>query len=423
VIDEAWRGNTWRGEASMTNVVAIPWGAWYGDALHALHFPEGWRVEVYPMRDAFDIGAEGIAGALAQPIGTAPLAEVAAARRSAAIVVDDLSRPTPADRVLPPLLCLLEEAGVPSPEIRIIVGSGAHRTLVRHDLVKKLGRDVVERYEVLNHNPYENLEDLGVSSRGTPIRVNRFFLDGDLRIGVGCITPHGSAGFGGGAKIIMPGVSGVEALAWNHGRGGLAGGLGDPDGSEQRADMEEIVERVGLDFVVDVVTTARRGIAGVFAGDAVAAHRAGVAFARGVYATPLPQELVDIAVCNAYPKDTEFLQAYTALTILESARRTGNRILRPGGTTVITTACSEGRGFHALYGAGGRLAEARREPLPFDRMHSAGPIYYSPNLNPMDTNGLPMRADWDALIAQLLTIHGHTATVALFPTGSLQLSG
>ncbi len=289
--------------------------------------------------------------------------------------------------------------------------------------MKKLGQDIEARYEIINHYPYENLEDLGISSRGTPIRINRFFLHADLRIGIGCITPHDETGYSGGATIIMPGLSDVETLARYHGAGGSRGHLADLDGSEQRADIEEIVERVGLDMIVDIVPTAERGIAGVFAGDFVAAHRAGAAYAREIFATPLPTDLVDIVITNAYPCDLDFLQADRALTILEAAQRAGNRILRPGGTTVISTASPEGRGYHALYGLGGRLSDPpRREPQSFDRMHSAGPVYFSPHLSIGDTMGRPLRTDWDALIAQLLSIHGFNATVAVFPTGSLQLA-
>ncbi|GAC1396858.1 MAG: hypothetical protein NVSMB65_15990 [Chloroflexota bacterium] len=406
----------------MATAVSIPWGAWYGDTEHLLTFPEGWRVTVCPMQDAGDAGAAAITDALRRPIGIPSLRELAARRRSAAVVVDDLARPTPAYRLLPILLARIEEGGVPPEKIRLIVGTAARRALVSDDLFKKLGRDVMDRYEILNHQPYENLEDMGTSSRGTPIRVNRSFLDADLRIAVGCIMPQVGIGFGGGAEDIMPGIVGTDTQAWMHEKVGPVASPGDLENSEQRADTEEIVERIGLDLVVDIVPTSKRGIAGAFAGDPVEAHRAGVALARHVFATPLPDDLVDIVVTNAYPRDTDFLQADAALTILESAWRMGNRVLRPGGTTVITTASSEGRGFHALFGSGGRFYTPRSEPVPFDRMHSAGPVYYVPALNPRDADGLPVWTSWDGLLAELGTLHGYRPRVAIFPVGALQLS-
>jgi len=405
----------------MSNSVAVPWAAWYGDALHTLGFPESWRVTVWPMRAAPDVGAAGIEAALDAPINSPPVAQLAARRRSAIVAVDDMARPTPTARLLLPLLARIEQAGVPAQDIRVLVASGAGRPLVRDDLLKKLGREVVERYEVHNHQPYENLEDLGLSSRGTPIQVNRAFLDADLRVAMGCISPSPELGFDGGAATVASGLASTDSIAWSERAPNLTGELGSAEGGERRADLEEIAERIGLDLVVDVALTSTRDIAGVFAGEPIAAHRAGSAVARQLAATALPDDLVDIVVVNAYPYDASFLQAERAQIVLQSAVRRGRRVLRPGGTTVITTASSEGRGAHALYAPGGRFYTPRDEPLPFDRMHSAGPVYYSPHLGPRETNGLPVRSDWHGLIAQLLAIHGHRASVAVFPTAPLQL--
>lgn len=153
--------------------VDIPWAAWYGDEKLRLDFDESWDLEVCRMRGGSDIGDQGIRQALAESIGAPSLREFARGKDSAAILVDDLSRPTPAFRLLPYILEELAEAGISEDRVKIICALAAHRPMTRDDLIKKVGFDLVERMQVLNHNAYENLEFLGYSSRGVPVFVNR----------------------------------------------------------------------------------------------------------------------------------------------------------------------------------------------------------------------------------------------------------
>ena len=169
--------------------VEIPWAAWYGDQPMILDFPEAWEVEVCRMKGGEDIGEEGIRRALSEPIGTPPLREFARGRSSAAILIDDLSRPTPAYRLLPYVLEELAAAGIPEERIKIIFALAAHRPLTRDDMIKKVGLEIVERMQLINHNAYENLEFLGYSSRGIPVFVNRDLTSCELRIAMGMITP------------------------------------------------------------------------------------------------------------------------------------------------------------------------------------------------------------------------------------------
>ena len=152
--------------------VDIPWAAWYGKAPCRLEFPDSWDVQVCPMRGGKDIGDEGIRRALADSIGAPPLREYAKGRESAAILVDDLSRPTPAFRLLPYVLEELRHAGIGEDRVKIIAAVAAHRPLTRDDFLKKVGPEIVERMQVLNRNAYENLEFLGYSSRGIPISLS-----------------------------------------------------------------------------------------------------------------------------------------------------------------------------------------------------------------------------------------------------------
>jgi lactate racemase len=192
------------------NTVSVPWGMWYGDRVD-LSFPESWQVQVAHMRGGPDIGEDGIRAAFATPVGSPPLRELARGRRDATILFDDLSRPTPAYRIVPYLLEELAAAGLGDDQVRIVFGLGCHRALTRDDMIKKLGADLVQRLHVTNHNTHDNLEFIGVSSHGVPVWVNRDFARADCRIAAGMIAPHGPF-FGGGAKLVMPGVSGYQTV-------------------------------------------------------------------------------------------------------------------------------------------------------------------------------------------------------------------
>ena len=138
--------------------IFVPWAAWYGKAPFKMEFPDHWEVEVHHMRGGPDIGDAGIRQGLQEAIGAPPLREFARGRSSAAILVDDLSRPTPAFRLLPYVLEELAAAGIGADDVKIICALAAHRPMTRDDLVKKVGLDIVDTMQVLNHNAYENLE-------------------------------------------------------------------------------------------------------------------------------------------------------------------------------------------------------------------------------------------------------------------------
>jgi len=407
--------------------VRVPWRAWYGDETLDLDFPSSWCVQAYWPTDAPDIGQEGIEEVFENPIGTPTIAELARGKRSVSIAVDDISRPSPAARLMPSLMRRLEEGGVDLDRVRVVLGTGMHRPMVKADIVKKIGRAAADRLDVHNNNPYENTVDLGTTPQGTPVRICRFLAEADLKIGVGGITPHGGPGFGGGAKVVVPGVAGVETIASIHQPGRLKTGLA-MEATELRLEIERIArEHVGLDCIVNVVPNSRRGVAGLFVGDMVAAHRAGIRLARRVFATEMPVEPVDIAICNAYPKDTDFLQCGLSLNILRSSP---NPVVKEDGTIVIATASPEGRGYHGLYGPGMRYGprqgrEAGRENAP--RMGGRRVVYFSPGVTRADAGTDALFRRWEDLIAHLEGSYGLQAntappSVAVFPCGAIQLA-
>ncbi|HHV62838.1 MAG TPA: DUF2088 domain-containing protein [Firmicutes bacterium] len=412
----------------MTNV-RIPWGHWYENGLHELAFPDSWKVTVAKMDDAPSIGNDEIERQLGEPIGTPPLELLAKGKNSAAIVVDDISRPTRGAEILPLIIKKLETAGINRDKVVIILALGSHRPMTRQDILKKVGPEILETVEVLNHHPFYDLVDVGISRCGNPIRINRTFMARELKIVVGTILPHDWAGFGGGAKNIIPGIGGIETLEANHraivpidGREKIITSyLGNPE-NPLREDMEDIARKVGLDFIVNVVVNSKLEIAGLFAGDVVEAHREGVKLARRVFKTKTPLN-VSVAVCNAYPKDTELQQVGNALNPLGDV---DIPVVSEDGTVVLTTASSEGVGFHSLAGPGMKLF------VPFDisfgqKLKGRRWMLYSPNLSLADVRRYyhgPVTNfynDWGKLIDVLKDIHGNYANVVVFPQGPMQL--
>jgi nickel-dependent lactate racemase len=397
----------------------VPWGCWDPEGTLDLAFPPRFAVEVNAMRDGDALPPAALVQAVRQPIGTPPLRELAAGARTAVIAVDDITRPTPAAAVLP--LLLEELAAVPRERIRILVALGAHRPMVRAELERKLGPAIVAELDVEQHHPYENLEYRGTSSRGTPVWLNRHYCEADLKITLGGVMPHPYMGFGGGAKLIVPGLAGIETLQANHQPAvtGISGGLANPD-VDARRDVEEIALASGLAFSCNVVVNARRQIAGLFCGHPVAAHRAAVERARQVYATAAPGAPYDVVCLNAYPKDGELLQIGNALNCYRTARAP---LLRPGGTLVITACCQLGRGYHSLHGPGMRL---HREPSAKGYLEGRAVVLFSPHLNARDfrVSFAPeyrLFTAWDALSAHLDASHPGGASVGIFPTAPLQI--
>jgi nickel-dependent lactate racemase len=392
--------------------VSIPWSVWYEDTHLELTFPDGWEVTVAHMRGGPDVGDEGMRRALAEPIGAPRLRELARGRRDAAILVDDLCRPTPAYRVLPYILEELNAAGLGDDKVKVICAVAAHRPLTRQDMLKKLGPELVERLHVLNHNAYDNLEFYGHSSQGIPVWVNREFARSDLKIAAGMITPRGNI-FGGGAKLVLPGVAGRQTIYANHRY---------CPGKVFRQHLDEVARMVGLDYVVNPLLNGDKEIIALVAGHPQEAFWRGVEQAMALYRTEVPEGM-DVLVCNAWPKDTEATQATLALIPLYDSME---RALARNGSVVITTASPEGLGFHSVLGPGTLL---RGPAAGFGaRLRARGAvqqILFSPNLNKHDSTTLygdtvTFCREWDQVLGVLKDKHGSEARVGVLPYGALQ---
>lgn len=165
--------------------VSVPWKAWYGDEACALTFPASWEVQWCPMADAPPASDNEIRQAFSCPIGCPPLEVVARGRKRVAIAVDDLTRPTPTRQLLPFVLERLNSAGIAARQITIVVALGSHAPLAKSAVVAKLGMEVLRDYTVVQHHPSQNVGEVGIAFDGIPVRVNKDFLDADLRLSMG----------------------------------------------------------------------------------------------------------------------------------------------------------------------------------------------------------------------------------------------
>ncbi|MCK4380254.1 MAG: nickel-dependent lactate racemase [Candidatus Lokiarchaeota archaeon] len=409
----------------MVQIFKIPWAAWYGDEDLSLEFPDSWDVGLFNMKDANEISKKKIENAINNPIGTPPLEEIARGKQNAVIVVEDISRPTSMETILNIILTKLNSVGIEDDKITLIYALGSHRPLDRRDSIKKVGLNIVNRINIENHHPYENLIYMGESQMGTPIYLNKTYHDSDLKIAVGSVVPHPLAGYGGGAKIILPGISGIETLYANHVAGvkGSSGGIGFV--TELRKDIEYVCKKVGLDFSVNIVSTMRRGIAGVFVGHFINAHRKAMELAKEVYSTEIPSNLnLDIGFFNLYPEDTELFQAIKGFNFIFSSKN----FLKRNCAIIFLTAASEGRGFHSLQGeTGAKLYQNWGDSIIFKgflKRKNFG--IFSPNINRADVLHIYpektiFRKDFKEMVSALEVIYGKAPKVGIFPC-SIQLS-
>jgi lactate racemase len=278
--------------------------------------------------------------ALANPIGCPHLKQlVAAASKSprVLILIDDNTRPTPAALIVPWVLREIQTGRVDA-EIGFMVASGTHRPMTSGEKLAKLGADVVGVYPVLDHRwdrPSE-LVNLGETPSGIPVEVNRLLLSADLVIGIGHVAPHRMCGFGGGSKIVQPGVCGPATTGRTHWAAAAYPGaelLGIVE-NPVRAEMDRVAEMAGLRAVFNVVLNTRDELVGAFFGAPVPAHRAAAALAGEVFRGKLPA-LADVVVIESYPGDLDMWQASKALAAAELA-------VKPGGVVVLVTPCPEG---------------------------------------------------------------------------------
>jgi len=334
--------------------VDVPGQEWHNDQPMILDFPGEWKVHRCKIscEDEKPLTEDQIRNCIRNPLGTKPLAKLAEGKSEVVIIFDDSTRPTKTHYYAPIVLEEIKRAGIKDDCIRFIVGAGSHGTFGRQFFAKKLGEEIVERYNVFNHNPYEMTQYVGETSYKTPVWVNSEVMACDLKIGIGTVLFHRMTGFSGGGKIICPGVAGIETIKHNHGTvGGFGPGLVPHsstgylmnDENVLRLDMEECARIAGLDFKIDTVLNLERRPLEVYAGDFVQTQRSA---SRGVlrwHSTESPTG-VDIVVANSYMRQNE-----PQLSMWPAGFS-----VREGGTIVLIANEPDGEINHWIFGSHGK---------------------------------------------------------------------
>lgn len=283
-------------------------------------------------------GVDEVVHALNHPIGTPKLSEIVLKGEKIAIITSDITRPMPSKIVIPEVLNELYKAGIKNEDIIIVFGMGVHRFHTDDERRYLVGEEVYAKIRCIDSDGSDCVS-LGTTSHGTPVDIFRPVVEADRRICLGNIEYHYFAGYSGGAKAIMPGVSTREAIQANHSRmvdeSAMAGKL---EGNPVREDIDEVAKFVKIDFIVNVVLDEHKKIIKTVAGHHIAAHRQGCTFLDKIYRAHIERK-VDIVLVSpgGYPKDINLYQAQKALDNAQHA-------VADGGTIILVGSCAEGLG-------------------------------------------------------------------------------
>jgi lactate racemase len=307
--------------------------------------PDGFRSQIIMSHTAQPLEDEQAAlyAALDAPIGCAPLSVLAAGKKTAAMSFCDITRPAPNHVTLPPLLHRLHQAGIPVEGITILIATGLHRGATEDEINTIVGPEIAAKYRIVSHDAKTLKEhrSLGNTGRGTPVYIDERFMAADLHITLGFIEQHLMLGFSGGRKLIAPGLAAQETIKVLHSPRFMREPLakeGSIAGNPLHAELLEIARMARQDFMLDVTLTQERKISGVFAGDPVKAHAAGVAFVEQTCLEQL-EEPVDAVITSSagYPLDLTFYQIVKGITAAQ-------HMVKPGGRILIVAQCAEGVG-------------------------------------------------------------------------------
>lgn len=312
----------------------------YGQGTEQIPIPTASLVGIYePHESPKNTDAEDLVRlALAQPIGTPPLHQIAKPGQKVAIITSDLTRPCPSETLLPPILDELAAAGVADSDITIVVALGLHRPMTVAELQQTVGPQIYHRVQVINHDP-EDIIRLGETTAGTPVEIFRPVVEADLRVCLGNLELHYFAGYSGGAKAILPGCASQATVTANHAM------MVQPEavsarlvGNPVREDIEEGVAMVGVDFILNVLVDGHKHIEAAVAGEVTQAHRKGCELVAAAETVVIPHR-ADVVLLSAggHPKDMNLYQAQKGLDNAANA-------VRDGGIIIWAAECCEGLG-------------------------------------------------------------------------------
>jgi nickel-dependent lactate racemase len=317
-------------------IVAFHYSGYEG--IPPVEVPDANVLGVLAPRSVTGVDEEAVlAGAMANPIGAPALRDAVRSKDRVLVLVDDATRGTPVPRVFRHVIAELEAGGIRDDHVTVLIAQGTHRRMTDAELGDKLeefyGRFPIHQHDWLDEG---SLHDFGRLADGTPVRANRLLAAADFVLGIGSIVPHRIKGFSGGAKIAFPGVAGPEIQArnqWEAARHSSAVVMGQAVNS-MRQRIEEAARLAGLRYIVNVVTDRDGRIVGCFAGDPIAAHRAGCSLSAEINEATLPHR-ADIALADSYPADRDLWQSAKGFYA-------GDIAVRDGGTLIVVAPNPEG---------------------------------------------------------------------------------
>ncbi len=291
-------------------------------------------------------GTDLIRSALAHPLGSPRLRDLAKGKKKITVIASDHTRPVPSRLIMPLLLSEIRE-GNPDAEITILIATGLHRTTTADELRNKLGQEIVERETIVVHDCDDpsSLVTIGTLPSGGTLTISRLAAEADLLVAEGFIEPHFFAGFSGGRKSVLPGVASRSAVMYNHNAGFIAdpaARTGILENNPIHRDMVYAARKAGLAFIVNVVINAAKEPVFAAAGDMEEAHRAGVDFLLAhCRAKAAPADIV-VTTNGGYPLDQNVYQAVKGMTAAEAA-------VKEGGVIVMLAECADGHGGRSFY--------------------------------------------------------------------------
>jgi len=288
-----------------------------------------------------DIRTE-IRRALNDPIGCAPIWELARGKSDAVIIINDTTRPTPSDLMLEALLADLAKAGIRETDVTVVIACGNHRPNTRQEIRRMVGDGLASRLEIINHdcNDMQNLVAVGTTDTGIPVWVNAIVASAGFKIATGLITPHHTAGYSGGRKSIIPGVAGLETLKRHHSFPirPYEPAFGKMKGNPFHEEAVMIARRIGVDFILNVVESGSGTISMVVGGELEAAHEHGVSFCETSWDLKVPHRYDAVIVTpGGYPRDIDLHQSQKAMSSAEM-------VIEKGGVIVLIAECRDGVG-------------------------------------------------------------------------------
>ena len=320
----------------------------YGTDGLEVTLPEGRVVVIEPAhRPALSDPMGALTAAIRAPIGCPPLADIAKKGRRVAISICDITRAQPRRETLSAVLSEMPE--IRPEDVTILVATGTHRTNTAAELERMVGREILDRYRVINHDARDasTLESVGRTTTGAPVYLKREWLQADLRITTGFVEPHFFAGFSGGPKMVAPGLAGLETVMTLHNAeriGHPKATWGVTEGNPIHDDVREIAGMTGVHFAVDVTLNRDQKITAVFAGDLFEEHRRACEAAKreAMREVAAPFDVV-LTSNSGYPLDQNLYQAVKGMSAAA-------RVVKPGGTIVCAAECRDGLPAHGAYG-------------------------------------------------------------------------